>query len=113
VYEEFLQAHNLRLRPGITLDTMTYLLAGASEGIALRALADPHAQVIDEERKQSLFGTFALAFIAGCTERVDAAQTLTLEQAVQSLAYETSTADEPSDQEGDGIDAPGADAPAT
>lgn len=103
VYEEFLRAHQLRLRPGITLDTMTYLLAGASEGIALRALADPQAPVIDEERKQSLFGTFALAFIAGCTERVGAAQGLTLEQAVQALAYGDSPAngsDESGEQEG-------------
>lgn len=66
--EEFLQARGLRLRRGVSLDDCLDLLAALADGLALRALADPGARVIDRAGRRSLFGTAVLALIAGCVE---------------------------------------------
>jgi hypothetical protein len=85
VYADFMEAHELQLRPGITLDDFANLLAAALEGLALRALADATAQLVDHDTRRSLLGTVALAFILSCMERRDEAQELTLEEAVQLM----------------------------
>ena len=84
-YDDFLRSRGLRLRPGITLDDCVTLLAAAADGLAVRALADPGARIIDKAARRCLLGTAALALIAGCTERADASDGLPLEQAVQAM----------------------------
>jgi hypothetical protein len=85
-YEEFLRARGLRVRPGITLDECVTLLAALADGLALHALADPAANVVDHDRRRCLLGTAALALIAGCVERADHGESLSLDQAVRAMA---------------------------
>jgi len=89
-YQEFLQARGLRLRPGITLDDCTDLLAAVADGLAMRALADPAARVVDRARRRCQLGTAALALIAGCLERTDQDGSLSLEDAVRAMISEPS-----------------------
>lgn len=86
LYGDFLNARDLRLRPGITLDDCVTLLAAVADGLAMYALSNPDAAVIDEARRQSLLGTAVLAFIAGCTERASQATSKSLEDVVRALA---------------------------
>jgi len=85
VYSEFLQARGLRLRPGITLDDCADLLGAVADGLTMRALADPAAHVIDRAQQRCLLGTAALALIAGCLERSDRNDSLSLEEAVRAM----------------------------
>lgn len=85
IYGRFLQARGLRARPGISLDVCADLLSAVAEGLALRQMADPTAQVIDHGREHSLLGTAALALILGCFEPSNTAGGLSLEQAVREM----------------------------
>ena len=69
-YEEFLQSR---------------VLAAVADGLALRALADPAAPVIDHARRRCLLGTTVLALIAGCVERAEDGDGLPLEEAAHAL----------------------------
>jgi hypothetical protein len=82
---EFLQARGLRLRPGITLDDCADLLGAVADGLTMRALADPAAHVVDRARQRCLLGTAALAVIAGCLERSDRDDSLSLEEAARAM----------------------------
>jgi hypothetical protein len=82
-YEEFLRARGLRIRPGATLDECADLLAAVADGLALRALVDPAARVIDRVRRRCLLATAAMALIAGCLERADCDEVVPLEEAVR------------------------------
>ncbi|HEY6297390.1 MAG TPA: hypothetical protein VIX15_17155 [Streptosporangiaceae bacterium] len=84
-YEDFLRSRSLRLRPGITVDDCDILLAAVTDGLALRALADPTAPVVDSARRRCLLGTAALALIAGCTERADTSEGVALEDVVRAI----------------------------
>jgi hypothetical protein len=87
-YGEILRSRELRLRPGITLDDCGTLLAAIADGLALRALADPAARIIDRTQRRCLLGTAALVMIAGCLERADSADSLPLEDAVRAMMSE-------------------------
>ncbi|WP_067451918.1 hypothetical protein [Actinomadura macra] len=88
VCEELLEARNLRLRPGITVDGLVDMISAVMEGTALRALADPGAGVIDRAGRRSLAGTALLALIRGCVERVDDADGRSLEESVHAMVYD-------------------------
>jgi hypothetical protein len=85
-YEEFLRERELRLRSGITLDDCADLLLATADGLAMRALADPGADVV----KRRLLAKAALLLIAGCVERVDQAGSLSLEETVRAMMSEPS-----------------------
>jgi hypothetical protein len=85
IYQEMLDTHKLRLRPGVTIDDMVSMMAGAAEGLALRAISDPNSTVLDHVRRRSLLGNWALAFFASCTQAQASSDTRTLEQVVQTL----------------------------
>ena len=87
-YGEVLRSRGLRLRPGITLDDCVTVLAAIADGLALRALADPAARIIDRPRRRCLLGTAALMVIAGCLERADGVDGLPLEDAVRAMMSE-------------------------
>jgi len=89
-YDKFLRSHHLRLRPGVTLDDCADLLVAVADGLAMRALADPAARVLDHARQRSLLGTAVLALIAGCVERADPGDGVPLEQAVNDLVGKAS-----------------------
>jgi hypothetical protein len=84
---EVLRARKLRLRAGITLEDFVGLLAAVTEGVALRALADPNAGLIDHANQRSLLGTATLALIRGCVQRSDDPDDLTLELAIHTMIY--------------------------
>jgi hypothetical protein len=90
-YEEFLRSRGLRIRSGLTLDDCANLLAAVADGLAIRALTDPAARIIDDGRRHSLLGTAALALIAGCLERTDQGKGVPLEQAVRDMVCEPAT----------------------
>jgi hypothetical protein len=83
LYQAILDARDLRLRPGITLDDITRLLTAVAEGLALRHIADPDAHVVDHARHESLLGKAVLAVIAGC---VDTGDGLSLEDVVRKVS---------------------------
>jgi hypothetical protein len=84
-YGQLLRSRGLRLRPGITLEDCDTLLAAIADGLALRALSDPAAHVIDRTRRRCLLGTAAIVVIAGCLERADGADSLPLEDTVRAM----------------------------
>ncbi|MEK8145401.1 hypothetical protein NKH18_40505 [Streptomyces sp. M10(2022)] len=84
VYAEVLQARGLRLRAGLGLDDLANALSAATDGVILRSIGDPHAEVVVPERQSSLMGTVALAVIHGFLEPADDSDGLTLEQAVRA-----------------------------
>ncbi|MEU8125475.1 hypothetical protein AB0C21_42760 [Spirillospora sp. NPDC049024] len=88
VFAEILTARGLRLRLGVALDDLVGIVAAVAEGVALRALADPHSGVVDHSRRRSLLGTASLALIRGCVERIDDTDGLSLEQAVNQMFYD-------------------------
>jgi hypothetical protein len=90
-YKEFLRSRSLRIRPGVTLDDCINLLAAVADGLAIRALTDPAARVVDDARRSSLLGTAALALIAGCLERTDQSKSVPLEQVVRDMVREPAT----------------------
>lgn len=61
------------------------MLAAVADGLALRALADPAAPVIDQARRRCLLGTAALALIAGCLECAGDSDGRSLEEAVRVM----------------------------
>jgi len=91
LYEEFLRSRGLRIRSGLTLDDCADLLAAVADGLAIRALTDPAARIVDDGRRRSLFGTAVLALIAGCLERTDHGKSVPLEQAVRDMVCEPVT----------------------
>jgi hypothetical protein len=74
------------VRPGISLDECADLLAAVADGVAVRALADPQARVVDDAQRRSLLGTAALALIAGCVVRDSQVDAAPLEQVVRDMA---------------------------
>jgi hypothetical protein len=85
VYAAFIEARDLRLRPGITIDDIINLLSVMVDGLTLRTLGDPSSALIDHDRKRTLLGTAALALIYSAVEPTQNASGLTLEQAVHEM----------------------------
>jgi hypothetical protein len=65
------------------------LLGAVADGLALRALAAP-APIVDHARRRCLLGTAALALIAGCLERIDQGESMSLEETVRTMMTEPS-----------------------
>ncbi len=87
VYEAFLQARGMRLRPGVTIDDIANLLAALVDGIALRSFGNPTTDLIDRDRRRTLLGTAALALVYSFMERVEDPDGMTLEEAVRAKVY--------------------------
>jgi len=82
VYEAAITGRGLRLRPGITLGDVAEMLSALSAGISLRIASDDEANLIDEERQQSLLGTAALAVLASC---IDTGDGKSLEEVIRGI----------------------------
>lgn len=82
IYGGVLKARGLRLRPGLTLDRLADTLSAASDGVALRAIGNPASGVLDETHQHSLLGDLALAVVYGFLEPEEAADGLSLQEAV-------------------------------
>lgn len=82
LYREVMSARHLRLRPGLTLSDLTNALSAATDGVILRTIGDPQADMLDHARRKSLMGLIALAIIYAFLEPEDDTDGLTLEQAV-------------------------------
>jgi hypothetical protein len=89
IHKQAIEAHGLALREGLTFDDIAYILSAVAEGLALRSLADPEARVFDHEKRTSLFGTAALALVAGCTEPAESPSGVSLEGHVRSKVSPT------------------------
>jgi hypothetical protein len=75
LYENFIQARGLRLRPGITIDDLANLMSACSAGVALHVLGKPDPEVFDHENRRSLLGKGGLAI------RMDVSNAPTMQQA--------------------------------
>ncbi len=82
VYEAAITGRGLRLRPGVTISDIAEILSALSMGISLRIATDDNAELIDDERRQSLLGTAALAVLASC---IDAGDGQSLEEIIREL----------------------------
>jgi hypothetical protein len=99
-YEKAVAARGFRIRPGLTLEDVNFILTAVTEGMQLRLMVEPDDGVIDHERRTSLLGTAALALIVACFDHLG--DGLSLEDLV-SLATQPATgagADDPPDAEG-------------
>jgi hypothetical protein len=92
IYEQIIQKRGLQLRTGVTIDDMVYMTSACAERLALRAIADPNARVLDDDHRTSLLGKFALTFFVGCTEVVDQTDGKTLDQVLRHMVDRSSTA---------------------
>jgi hypothetical protein len=92
VYTAFMQARNLRLRPGVSVDDIANLLAAVVDGIALRSIGNPSTDLVDPEKQRSLLGTTALAVVYSFMERIEDPEGATLEDAVRAKVYRSETA---------------------
>jgi hypothetical protein len=72
----------------VTLADLTDILTALAEGIGMRMLADPDAQLVDHERQQSLLGKAALAIAAAC---IDTGDGKSLEELLAPLAQPPQT----------------------
>ncbi|QPP08884.1 hypothetical protein G4Z16_23510 [Streptomyces bathyalis] len=84
LYADVLRERGLRLRPGLTLDDLANALSAATDGMILRAIGDPEADVVDHDGRRSLFGTVALAIVHSFLEPEGDESGLTLEEAVSA-----------------------------
>ncbi len=82
LYADVLRERGLRLRQGLTLDDLANALSAVNDGVILRAIGDPSAGVIDDDKRRSLMGSVTLAVIHAFLEPEEDASGLTLEQAV-------------------------------
>ena len=87
VYKGVLGARGLRLREGLTIDEITDILAAMEDGMSMRSVGDPEAQVINHEKRRTLLGKAILAMMAGCVVRVEDTSSMTVEEAVRDLIY--------------------------
>jgi hypothetical protein len=85
VYEAAITGRGLRLRPGVTINDVAEILSALSMGISLRIASDDDADLIDDERKQSLLGTAALAVLASC---IDPGDGQSLEEVIRGLVHQ-------------------------
>ncbi|MBO0804032.1 MAG: hypothetical protein J2P25_13285 [Nocardiopsaceae bacterium] len=88
-YDQVLGSRGLRLRPGITPEDCGIILSALADGLAMRALGDSAAPVIDSARRRCLFGTAALMLAAGGVVRADDGDALPLEDAVRAIVNAT------------------------
>jgi hypothetical protein len=80
VHAQTIEVLGLRLRPGICLDDLSTMFTALVEGLAFRMVADPTAQVVDDEHRRSLYGVGCMAIFASCTERADESPSATVEE---------------------------------
>lgn len=68
IYDATLAARGFRLRPGITLDQLTDMLAAVTEGFAVRHLGDPGAGIVGSAPAGNLLGMAAIAIVSSYVE---------------------------------------------
>jgi hypothetical protein len=71
LYAATLEARGLKLRPDVDIHDLTNILTALAEGITLRAIADPEANVINHNTKDSLLGKASLMIAAACIDLGD------------------------------------------
>jgi len=79
-YEKTIAARGLKLRAGLTLEDVNFIMTATTEGMQLRLMVESDDGVIDHEKRTSLLGTAALALIVACFDHFG--DGLTLEEAV-------------------------------
>ncbi len=82
VLAELLRTRGLPLRPGLSLDDLTVILAAVAGGLAARTIGDRETPVRDDERRRSLLGSAALAVVIAC---IDPGDGETLEEAADRM----------------------------
>jgi len=97
VYAAFIEARGLQLRPGITIDDIANLLAALVDGLELRMIGNPSAELVDHDRRRTLLGTAALAVVYSFLEPAKETSGLTLEQAVHDMIYGPADPGDPGD----------------
>lgn len=71
VYAEALRARGLTFRPDIDLADFTRILTALIEGMTLRQIGDPNADLLDHDDKTSLLGKAICAVVAGAIDTGD------------------------------------------
>lgn len=84
-YDQVLRSRGLRLRPGITPEDCGIILSALADGLAMRALGDSEAPVIDAARQRCLLGTAALMLVAGGVVSDGDGDAMPLEEAARTV----------------------------
>lgn len=71
IYETTFASRGFRLRAGVTIEQLTYMLAAVTEGFAVHHLGDPRAGIIGDDPHGNLLGMAALAILNSYLEPVD------------------------------------------
>ncbi|KAB2348335.1 hypothetical protein [Actinomadura rudentiformis] len=87
IYRAMARARGLQLRPGVEIDDFANLLAAIVDGLTLRSIANPSNDLVDHKQKQTLLGVGALALLYSIFERMDEADGMSLEEAVNARIY--------------------------
>ncbi|ONH29558.1 hypothetical protein BL253_16735 [Pseudofrankia asymbiotica] len=69
-YEKTVAVRGLRIRRGLTLEDINFIMTATTEGMQMRLMVEPDDGVIDHERRTSLLGTAALALIVACFDHL-------------------------------------------
>lgn len=70
IYESTFASRGFQLRPGVTLDQLTAMLAAVTEGFALHHLGDPDAGIVDGDHVGNLVGMAVLGILNSYLEPI-------------------------------------------
>jgi len=85
VYESTFAAHGFRLRAGITIDQFANIMSAVTEGIAVRVLGDPNANVNGDRAEGNLLGMAVLGLIYAYLEPANKPSGRTLRQEFEEI----------------------------
>lgn len=82
LYQEVFDGYGVKFRPGVSVSTFNVILQAAAEGLGMRLLAGPDAEILPAGGMRSLLGTTALALFVAFVDTGDSA---TIEQTSDEL----------------------------
>ena len=71
LYENTFATRGFRLREGVTMDQVAYMLAAVTEGFAIHHLGDPGAGILPEKPTGNLAGMAVIAILQSCLEPIN------------------------------------------
>jgi len=100
IYETTFASRGFRLRAGVTIDELAYMLAAVTEGFAVHHLGDPRAGVVGDEPPGNLVGMAALAILNSYLEPMSEPPGPSLRTQFRDLSNRARPADHTVDETG-------------
>jgi hypothetical protein len=86
IYESTFAVRGFRLRAGVTLDELTFMLAAVTEGFAVHQLGDPGAGISGDTPRENLLGMAVLGILNSYLEPKDEPSGHSLREAFETVA---------------------------